>query len=292
MSRLGPLGAALLAGLLFMPAAQAEDLAVRWSAQAGSRPVFRGVLNKDGAGMGAGGMLYQAPNAAGLFAAVLAHALVSSSAQSIEMRRLQDRADEVLLPYAPVLDGLGADELLADARAVLAPQELAARPGWVNPNLELTPVFLMTQDRRAMLLDLAAQFHDGTSGRPRQIGLRVVSDPRGQPADGQDEWASRPDALRKLCVELLSRAVRHLLAHVDPARAAPEVSAERTVRFMEGGVMRMERSRVLEQHCGRALLLTLSDTLMSVPLSAAVAETGCVAAPVGPPRIAPVAAGG
>ena len=40
----------------------------------------------------------------------------------------------------------------------------------------------------------------------------------------------------------------------------------------------MERSRVLEQRCGRALLLTLSDTLMSVPLAQAAAlDPDCVA---------------
>lgn len=263
--------------LLTMPAARADELVLRWSDSAPARPVFRGVLNKDAAGMSAGSLLYQAPNAAGLLAAVLAHALVSSTAQSAEMRKLQARADEVLQPYSASLEALAAEDLLALTRSALGSHGLAARPGWVNANLELMPVFLVTQDRRAVLLDLSAHFHDGTGASPRPMGVRVVSDPRGQPVDGQDDWASRPDALRKVCVELLARAVRHLLDHADPSRAAQAAARERTVRFQEGGALRMERSRVLEQRCGRALLLTLSDTLLSVPLPAGTPDTECAA---------------
>jgi hypothetical protein len=287
------LAAGLLMAAALLPAAQAEDeLTLRWSDQSGAKPMFRGVLNKDGAGMGAGAMLYPAPGLAGLFAAVLTHAAVNSSVQSAEMRKLQAAADEVLKRYAPALDAMAADDLLAQTRAALAPHGLAVRPGWVNANLELTPVFLMTQDRRAVLLDVAAQFNDGTTGRPRQLGMRVVSDPRGQQAEGQDDWASDESALKKVCVELLTRAVRHMLDSVDPARPAPTASAERTVRFAEGGALRMERSKVLEQRCGRALLLTLSDTLMSVPLvNVAVpdAECGVATAPAQVPAPAPVA---
>lgn len=278
------LAAGLLMAAALLPSARADDeLALRWSTQAGAKATFRGVLNKDGAGMGAGGMLYPAPGLVGLFAAVLTHAAVNSSVQSAEMRRLQEKADEILRPYSVALDGMVADDLLASTRAALAPQSLAVRPGWVNANLELTPVFLMTQDRRAVLLDVAAQFNDGTTGRPRQLGMRVVSDPRGQLADGQDDWASNEGALKKVCVELLARAVRHMLDSVDPTRPAPAPGAERTVRFTEGGALRMERSKVLEQRCGRALLLTLSDTLMSVPLSNAVLDAECLPADASAP---------
>jgi len=285
MKRAGLLAAGLLMVGVLLPSARADDeLALRWSAQAGAKPTFRGVLNKDGAGMGAGGMLYPAPGLVGLFAAVLAHAAVNSSVQSAEMRKLQEKADEVLKPYSGALDAIAVDDLLTQTRVALAPQGLAVRPGWVNANLELTPVFLMTQDRRAVLLDVAAQFHDGTSGRPRQLGMRVVSDPRAHPAEGQDDWASHEGALKKVCIELLARAVRHMLDSVDPARPAPAPAAERTVRFTEGGALRMERSKVLEQRCGRALLLTLSDTLMSVPLSnVAALDAECNAAAVPAP---------
>ncbi len=286
MRRLAALAAMACGAVLAAPLARADELVLRWSEAAPARPVFRGVLNKDAAGMNAGGMLYQAPNAAGLLAAVLAHALVSSTAQSAEMRKLQARADEVLQPYSASLDALASDDLLAQTRAALGTQGLAVRPGWVNPNLELTPVFLVTQDRRAVMLDLAAHFHDGSGARPRPMGVRVVSDPRGQLVEGQDDWATSPDGLRKVCVELLARAVRHLLDHADPSRSAP-TALERTVRFQEGGALRMERSRVLEQRCGRALLLTLSDTLLSVPLAAGAPDAECTA--LAPPSAASAA---
>lgn len=286
------LAAGLLMAAVLSPSARAADeLVLRWSTQAGKKPTFRGVLNKDSAGMGAGGMLYPAPGLVGLFAAVLAHAAVNSSVQSAEMRKLQDQADEVLKPYSTALDGIAVDDLLVQTRTALAPQSLNVRPGWVNANLELTPVFLMTQDRRAVLLDVAAQFNDGTSGKPRQLGMRVVSDPRGQVADGQDDWASREGALKKVCVDLLARAVRHMLDSVDPARPATAPATERTVRFSEGGALRMERSKVLEQRCGRALLLTLSDTLMSVPLSNAAPDAECAPAVTQEPVAAVAVAG-
>jgi hypothetical protein len=292
LSRLWAIG--LLTAAALLPTARAGDeLALRWSSEAGAKPTFRGVLNKDAAGMGAGGMMYPAPGLVGLFAAVLTHAAVSSSAQSAEMRKLQATADEVLTPYAAVLESFAVDELLAQTRASLTPQGLAVRPGWVNANLELTPVFLMTQDRRALLLDVVAQFNDGTTGRPRQLGMRVVSDPRALPADGHDDWASTEGTLKKVCIDLLARAVRHMLESVDPDRPTPAASVERTVRFFEGGAQRMERSKVLEQRCGRALLQTLSGTLMSVPLSTVAAldaecSVAALHAPVAP--TSPVAA--
>lgn len=277
--------AALLATAALLPqrAAADDELSLRWSAQVGPKPSFHGVLNKDGAGLGTGQMLYPAPGLAGFFAAVMTHAAINSSARSAEMRRLQARADEVLTPYAAALDAIGSEELLAQARGLLPPPALSMRPGWVNANLELTPAFLMTQDRRAVLLDVAAQFNDGRSGATRQLGIRVVSDPRMAPADADDWAAADAVALRRISADLLARAVRHLLDSVDPNRAAAVAAAERTVRFAEGGVQRMERSRVLEQQCNRALLLTLSDTLMSVPLTRQpVSDAGCVATAAAP----------
>ncbi|WP_331175253.1 hypothetical protein [Roseateles sp.] len=257
----------LLAGALRPDARAGDELLLRWSPQMGPRATFRGVLNKDSAGMGAGQFLYPAPNVAGFFAAILAHAAVNSAARDAQMLKLQTNADRVLEPYSAAIDGLAADDLLTRTRTALLPQGLVIRRGWVNANLELTPIFLMTQDRRAVLLDVAAQFHDGASGAPRQLGMRVVSTPRGTFSAEEDEWANAEGhALKQVCVDLLTLAVRHMLDHVDPDRAPAATSVERTVRFAEGGTQRMERSRVLEQHCGRALLLTLSNTLMSVPL--------------------------
>jgi len=284
MRRRQALALGLLAVVL-QPAARAdEELTLRWSPQMGARATFRGVLNKDGAGMGDGQILYPAPNVAGFFAAILTHAAVSSVVRDAEMRKLQKNADRVLAPYAAAIEGLSADELLTRTRAALLPEDLAVRRGWVNANLELFPVFLMTQDRRAVLLDVVAQLHDGASGVPRPLGMRVVSTPRNAASAEQDEWTSaESNALKQVCVELLAMAVRHLLDRADPNRPPPMASVERTVRFAEGGAQRMERSRVLEQRCGRALLLTLSDTLMSVPLSQGPAADQDCPARVPPP---------
>lgn len=268
----------LLACMAGIAGAQAgPDMAnLRWAADMAERPEFRGVLNKDGAGMGPGNMLYPGVGGlAGLFVGVLTHAAVNSSVQTAEMKRLQTRADAVLVPYAGALQALTSDELLLRTR-----EEVARLGGWPGgASLELRPVFLMTQDRRAVLMDVFARFSDG-NGAPASMGMRVVSDPRA--TQEVDEWAdAEGNGLRRVTVALLARAVQHLARHFNGPRADDAAApVERTVRFVEGGAQRMERAAVLEQRCGRALLRTLSNTLMSVPLSqTAPAEAGCDMAP-------------
>lgn len=255
---------------------------LRWAADVTERPEFHGVLNKDGAGMPAGQILYPGgAGLAGLFVAVLTHAAVNSSVQSAEMKRLQARADAVLVPYAGALQALSSDDLLLRTR-----EEVALR-GWLpgTASLELRPVFLMTQDRRALLMDVVAQFSDGSGAPVSTIGMRIVSDPRGA-VQQTDDWAEADGSgLRRVSVALLTRAVQHLTDHFSKPSQAGDANApaavERTVRFMEGGMQRMERAAVLQQRCGRALLRTLSNTLMSVPLATVTTptEAGCETAP-------------
>ena len=278
------LGAAGIAGAQ----ARADAANLRWAGEVAERPEFHGVLNKDGAGMGGGQILYPGgAGLAGLFVAVLTHAAVNSSVQSAQMKSLQTTADAVLQPYAPALQALSSDDLLMRTR-----EEVSLPP---NASLELRPVFLMTQDRRALLMDVVAQYSDSSGAPASTLGMRVVSDPRAPPQDS-DDWADADGSgLRRVSVALLTRAVQHLVEHFGSARRAGEADApaavERTVRFTEGGAQRMERAVVLAQRCGRALLRTLSNTLMSVPLSqAAPTEAGCEVAPAATPVPAPAAA--
>lgn len=265
---------------------------LRWAADMTERPEFRGVLNKDSAGMGQGQMMYPGgAGLAGLLVGVLTHAAVNSSVQSAEMKRLQAKADAVLVPYSGALQALSSDELLLRTR-----EELALR-GWLpgKASLELRPVFLMTQDRRAVLMDVVAQFSDGSGAPASTVGMRIVSDPRAAVPEA-DDWAEADGSgLRRVSVGLLARAVQHLTDHFGRPGQAGDANApaavERTVRFVEGGSQRMERAAVLQQRCGRALLRTLSNTLMSVPLaSAAPAEAGCEVVPATPVAPAPAAA--
>jgi hypothetical protein len=254
---------------------------LRWAAGMADRPVFRGVLNKDNAGTHQGNVMYPGvAGLAGLFVGVLTHAAVSSSVQEAQMKRLQTQADAVLQPYSQALQALSSEELLQLTRAELAQQGLL--PGDGRSSLEVLPVFLMTQDRRAVLMDVVAQFNDGIS--TRTLGMRVVSDPRTLVQD-KDDWAAADGSgLRRVSVSLLTRAVRHLLVHFGDTSPVAEPRVERTVRFAEGGAQRMERAAVLEQRCGRALLRTLSETLMSVPLShMPPAEPGCEGATLAAP---------
>ncbi|MGM9482578.1 hypothetical protein ACS5PN_15405 [Roseateles sp. NT4] len=264
---------------------------LRWSVGVAQQPEFHGVLNKDGAGMKGGQILYPGgAGLAGLFVAVLTHAAINSSVQTAEMKRLQDKADAVLVPYAQALQSLSTDDLM------MRTQEEVSQRGWLpaNASLELRPVFLMTQDRRAVLMDVAAQFNDGSGAPTSTLGMRVVSDPRAVTQEA-DDWAEADGyGLRRVCVALLTRAVQHLIGHLGNANRAGDANApaaaERTVRFVEGGAQRMERATVLEQRCGRALLRTLSNTLMSVPLAATTsADAGCETTPAAAPAPAATA---
>lgn len=252
------------------------------------RVVFRGAVSHDAAGMGTGTMLYPAPNAAGLLAAILTHGLLNEGAKQSQKDKLQAEADEVLKPLRPVLDGFTHAQLIQSALPMQRHREPRRALGAddspaLDWTVEIAPVFSMTRDQRAIVLDNAVRIYAPASADAAYAQtIRVVSRPLPAAESPESEalashWqAESGRALRQLSAALLAESLD--VAMQGARRAAPAADApQRTFRYAEGGAEKMERATLVEAACGRLLLRTLRGWLMSVPAAAEAAPAGCPA---------------
>lgn len=264
--------AAVGAALILAGNAVADDPLPRWTLQLpadGPLP-FTGIVNLDEAGMAGGPMMYQAPDAAGLIAAIVVHGVIVDSARKIQRNKLIAAANEVVTPYRGVLDGFGHPELRQRVH-----QRLGIAGGEGELVVESAPMFALTQDEKALVLDNTIVFRGAQAG-PQGVYqgvVRVVSDPlKGNAPRG--EWlANKGEKLKDACARLVADSIEIALIDArtgaDPAAAKP---TQRTVRYSEGGTERMERASVVRQQCGRLIIRNLRGHLMSVPTQSAVTD--------------------
>lgn len=273
MKGFGPRIAVAALSVVCSTAAMAIEAGTDWTLKGpATDPVpYRGVVNRDAAGAGAGAaMLYPAPGVAGLLVAVITHAVIVDATKTAEAKRLQEEADRVLLPFQEQIAGFHHPDLLKmtlqfmpgeERKALLGPGELPA--GWL---VSTTPAFSMTQDGEALILDSTVSlFAPGVTDKPAYAGtVRVVS----TSAWRKDTGSESP--LRRESARLLAHALQ--LAMHD-ARKPGQETAFRTVRFQEGSTEKIERAQVLDERCGRSVLRTLRGWLLSVPSSAASTDS-------------------
>ena len=254
--------------------------------------VFRGSVNHDAAGMGTGAMMYPAPNAIGLLAAVLTHGLISSSARESQKSQMQSEADKVLQPFESVLSAFTNRRLMeeglrrmstAGSKRVIAPADASAGD-WL---IESAPVFSMTQDRGALVLDNVVRIYaPGSSKVNYAQTVRVVSRPLSAPpsptAPTEAETSSDLAPLwlesegRRLVDSSVALFAESLDIALDQASlpTVEEKSPYRTFRYAEGGSERMERAQLVSESCGRTLIRTLRGWLMSIPAASSL-PLGC-----------------
>ncbi len=246
--------------------------------------VFRGRASMDTVGSGnpGGFMPYPGATAGGAMAAIVTHGLLADSQNDRQKRALQEKADRVLRAYRPVLNDYKHTELMqaaldktpwTGAKALAGPAQ-ARGTGWM---VESLPVFSMTQDQRALVLDnVLSVYPPGETDKPLyRSTVRVVSRARMAP-DMERYW--KDDAGAALKAESASLLAHSLALALQEAAspAAGDAPAFRTVRYPEGEVEKMERAQVLSQACDRQVIRTLRGWLMSVP-SPAVGEPAAAA---------------
>ena len=236
---------------------------------------YRGVVGSDPVGAPSAQMTYPAPNAAGLLVAVITHGVIVDSIRSGERDRQQKAADMVLSPYQGVLDDFRQQALMGRAlertTSPLGKKLLAsideAGGTWI---VESAPMFSMTQDRRAIVLDNLVSIYapGGPSSPTLQNNVRVVSQPRD--AEGiADFWsADQGGNLKDESAGLLAQSLDIVLSEVAN-EANVEGRPQKTVRYLEGGAEKMERAEIISEHCGRVVIRTLRGWLMSVPKAGA-----------------------
>lgn len=298
--------AALAIGAATLPAWAADTTpspaaAIGWVLQLprDDKLTYQGVVNGSVSG-GTNSMLYLGGHPLLLLVGMLTHAAIESSSQKTQRDGLQRSADRVLQPYRPILDNFGHRELVqrtlpltaAPAGASLVEHDQVPPQGqWV---IQGVPVFSLTQDAQALLLDHAIEVRAAAApAEPlyRNV-IRVVSlpQPEGDRTAAWSEDEGRP--LKEQSASLLATSLDIALAAAASNAGGVPVDDKpfRTVRYTEGGQEKMERAQVLDERCGRLLLKNLRGWLMSVPARApAAADNGCMPA-AAPQPAAPASA--
>jgi len=246
------------------PAAEAAEWSLRLPVQ--QKVVFRGQVNYDKAGTGQGGMVYPAPGLVGFLAAIATHAVIVNGVREGQRSEIEIAADKVLLPYKDILDAFNYGDLadlalLPEARLPLLGPDAKPQSGLI---ISSAPVFYMTQDQAALILDNTVSVFKAGSDKPVYTNtVRVVSragDAENLVAHWQQDSGKQ---LRDESAALFRQSVDIVRAYaLAPATAA----AQRTFRYAEGKVEAMERAEPISEQCGRALVKNLRGWLLSIPL--------------------------
>lgn len=246
-----------------------------------------GSLNYDKAGGAPGTMAYpivQGAGAASLLVGLATHAILSGGMQAAEKKRMREEADKFLLPHRATLDTFTvatlANESLplmtASSSRRVAPAE--AHTSGPDIVIDSAPVFYLTQDTRALILENVVKVRLTTLSEPVEKTVRVVLPAR--PLEGASEhwFGDNAVKLRQASAQMFARSVD--LAMNDVRAGATTPGAYKTVRYPEGGTERMERAQILSSTCEHLVLRTLRGNLMVVPRQAEedVPDTACTPA--------------
>lgn len=259
---------ALVALLACMPATKAvesvqADAAWSLSLPASEKVIFRGQANYDKAGQGPGTMLYPAPGLAGFVVALAAHAAVVKGQMKEQRSEIESDADRILVPFRKTLDAFSYGELAERAGVPLLDANARPQSGLL---ISSTPVFYMTQDQTALIIDNTVSVFQAGSEQPVYTNtVRVVS--RAVEVENEAVFWQRNGGqrLRDASAALFRASVDIVREHAL-APVAMATGAQRTFRYLEGKQDAIERAEPVSEHCGRALVRNLRGWLMSVPL--------------------------
>ena len=231
---------------------------------------WRGMLPTEGGAVGMGPQigLYPVQGAAGLLAAILAHAAMANSSQSSEHQKAQQAADKVLDPYATVLGAWSADNLW-DMAVAAAPSTLDIRvlggqtATGSGSVVQTTPTFTLATDESVVILDVVIKLVAfDTPGM--ETTVRVVSSPL-MGVDPRAHWsADQAHQLKSTAAAMLAHAIG-IAAHYAN-HSEKDLAPMRTHRYVLGHDERTERAQQLSGNCARLELRNLRGTLMSVPV--------------------------
>ena len=259
-----------LAALLMVALEASASSGASWAVQvpAPDKVRFRGVAVMDNVGKPGAPIMYPAAGAAGLVAAIITHGVIANAMARGEKSDIEKAADKVLDPYQASLDGFTELELLQGAASFSthgAPRWLGASDQVNAPLVASKPVFSMTQDRAALILDNEILIQ--VPGREAAYAntVRVVSAVQAH-EDLAAWWGDgQARALKEQSARLLAASIDIALDEATAKGGAGATAAQRTVRYREGGKEVFERAEILREDCDRLLLRNLRGWLMSVP---------------------------
>lgn len=241
---------------------------------------FQGVVNFDEAGTGEGSMLYPAPNAAGFFAALVTHGLLTKSAKEKQKNTIQETANQVLSEYQLILNNFKYKELMERALIKLAPpsnfesiENITATNNKVV--IQNAPSFLITQDEKAIIINnlFLVTFPGKSPSVTHKNTIRVISNSINTPESATFWTDNDGEKLKDLSAQLFAESISITLNDIF-AKKSEESIPYKTVRYKEGSSEKIERAKVIKTSCDRMLIKNLRGILMSVPTSK-VKEIDC-----------------
>lgn len=241
---------------------------------------WQGIPAGESAGNLGAGLLYPAPNAAGLLVAVLTHMALVKGGQAAERNARQEVADKALDPFRPHLAGLQPLEVLQGAVAKSRPRaavQVVPSAADVTTGLvvEVDPTFYVTQDQGHIVLDGLVSLYP--AGRLKEEGttqlVRVVSPALGAQGTTQAGVDDPGPALRRQVEALLAHSLDVALLERDGLALVDE--PPRTHRYAFAGGEKMERGQAVARGCARVVIRTLRNWLMSVPVQPTEAAPAC-----------------
>jgi hypothetical protein len=235
--------------------------------------VFSGLANHEAAGFGSGGMVYSGFGLAGFFVSVIAHGVINEGAKNLKKSSLQTEADKVLRPHRESLDQFQYAELLQRAKPSLNPARefrlLTATEKPVNEWLiDVVPLLQLAPDHGAVIVDSAiAIYAPNTSEGAKPVYtnvVRIVSSPISGEETVKKFTDGNSEALKVLSAKLVAESIEIALGNWT-AGETRTAGSNRTLRYLQASVEKIERAELLEDRCDRLLIRTLRGTLLSAP---------------------------
>lgn len=234
--------------------------------------LYQGVVSFDEAGAAQHGMVYPGyAGVGGFLVAIFTHGAITESVKSNRKSKLQEEADKVLIPYQAILSEYRYKDLMQRALEKIStggPKKLVessekSGTGWF---VESIPVFSMTQDQSAIILDNVVSIYapNTPSAAAYKNVIRIVSDVK-EAATLTTFWtADQGKKLKEESASLLAQSIEIALGEVinAPSKVA---NVQKTFRYMEGQTEKMERAELISEYCDRTIIKTLRGWLMSVP---------------------------
>lgn len=261
------------AGAAKVPPPVAMSADAEWCLQPSTEPlvVFRGLEAADANSFGGAPILYPAPSAAAALAAIATHAAIVGGVRTKHAQEHAEAANKVLEPYHAVLGNFKTQELadrtldgrISDGAHRLACGASRSASTWI---IESAPVFFMTQDQTALVLDNMVAMHPpGTpSTTVYRHPVRVVSAPLNAAPPAATWLADDGAKLKSESVALFAQSLDVALrvAAGDPVRPDRPF---RSFHYYEGAADMVERAQLASETCERLLLRTLRAAFLSVP---------------------------
>jgi hypothetical protein len=243
----------------------------------GERFPVQGLIDHSKLGTAGGSVLYPGGHPAIFLGALLVHGLVNSAVQSGKESAEQEKANEILLPYAKVLSESkieGLVEQLLQSEGLQSKLLLTKSPVEKSRRVVSVPEFFLHPSLHGLILANRVEVYEAGAEKPVTTAVIRLSTHFSDPVATRAQWQSDAGfGLVSASQDLFRKSLR-ILNRVMLQEGPQQAADEATIKHNHLGERRIERAKVLASQCDRALLRNLRGDLMGVQLWPNNTESG------------------